>query len=249
MDKPEQSIEEMEKALNTTNGEETVIDTTPVVEEQTTEETPEAETEEASKEEAEAEETVKEEPKKGASTRIRELSGEVKSLKQRLGEVTGRIGAIPTQQYQPQVDLDSEVTPEQYRQHVLQQADSIVQLRMKQSETMNRIENESSDVMRKYPQLDPENESFDEELSGTITDAIEAQVKLNPYSTSVKSIADKLMKPFNRAVDNGVAQEKETIARQVSETALRPTNVRKQEKSASEKSIADLEAELGVLQA
>lgn len=238
-----------EMALNQTNGEETVVDTTPVVEEQTAEETPVESTEPASTEETPVEETDQEEPKKGAEKRIRELNGQVKSLKQRLSEISNGNGEIPTQEFAPQVDLGSEVTPEQYRQHVLQEADAVVQLRMKQSESLSRIQSESSSVMRKYPQLDPESDSFDKELSETVTDAIEAQVKLNPYSTSVSSIADKLMKPFIKAVNNGVAQEKETIARQVSETALRPTNVRKQEKSASEKSIAELEAELGVIQA
>jgi len=241
-------MEQDEMALNQTNTEESVVDTTPVAEEQTAEETPIEEPKEASKEETVVEETDQKEPKKGAEKRIRELNGEVKSLKQRLEEVTGGNGEIPTQQFQPQVDLDSEVTPDQYRQHILQQADAIVQLRMKQTESLNRIASESSEVERKYPQLDPDNEAFDKELSETITDAIEAQIKVNPYSTSVLKVADKLMKPFMRAVNNGVAQEKETIARQVSESALRPTNVRKQEKSASEKSIAELEAELGIVQ-
>lgn len=237
-----------EQALNPTIGEETNVEATPAIEEQTAEETPAESAEVAPQTEEVVEETDQKEPKKGAEKRIRELNGQVKSLKQRLEEVTGGNGEIPTQQFAPQVDLDSEVTPEQYRQHVLQQADAIVQLRMKQSESMNRIASESAEVERKYPQLDPDNEAFDKELSETITEAIEAQIKLNPYSTSVKSIADKLMKPFMRAVNNGVAQEKETIARQVSETALRPTNVRKQEKSANEKSIAELEAELGIIQ-
>ena len=240
--------DEEQMALNQTNGEEPVVDTTPVVEEQTAEETPTETSEVAPQSEEVVEETDKKEPKKGAENRIRELNGEVKSLKQRLQEITGGNGEIPTQQFAPQVDLDAEVTPEQYRQHVLQQADAIVQLRMKQSESLNRIANESAEVERKYPQLDPDNEAFDKELSETITEAIEAQIKLNPYTTSVKSIADRLMKPFMKAVNNGVAQEKETIARQVSETALRPTAVRKQEKSASEKSIAELEAELGIIQ-
>lgn len=237
-----------EQALNTTNVEENVVDTSPVVEEQTAEEAPIESTEPASEEETTEVETDQR-PKKGASKRIGELVGEVKSLKQRLAEITEGTGEIPTQQYQPQIDLDSEVTPDQYRQHILQQADSIVQLRLKQSEALSRIDKESHEVMKAYPQLDPESEHFDKELSETISEAIEAQVKLNPYSASVKKFADKLMKPFVKAVSNGVAQEKETITRQVSESALRPTNVRKVEKTASEMSISELEARLGITQA
>lgn len=102
--------------------------------------------------------------------------------------------------------------------------------------------------MRAYPQLDPESDQFDKELSETISEAIEAQVKLNPYSASVKKFADRLMKPFVKAVSNGVAKEKETITRQVSESALRPTSVRKPEKTAAEMSIAELEARLEKVQ-
>jgi hypothetical protein len=244
-------MENDEMALNQTNTEESVVDTTPVVEEQTAEETPIESTEPASEEEAVVEETDQQ-VKKGAQKRIRELSGEVKTLRQRLNEVTGQDGNDQPH-YQPQqpqtLDLDGEVTPEQYRQHVLQQADNIVQLRLKQSEALSRIDKESQEVIQKYPQLDPESDDFDQDLNVSILEAIEAQVKLNPYSTSVKSIADKLMKPYLKAVSTGVEQEKATITKQVAETALRPTQVRKVEKSLNEMSIDELEAKLGIVQA
>src|SRR3990170_4525706 len=182
-----------EMALNQTNTEASVVDTTPVVEEQTAEETTVESSELASPQEETVVETDQK-PKKGDNQRIGELVGEVKSLKQRLSEITAGNGEIPAQQFQPQIDLDSEVTPDQYRQHVMQQADSLVQIRLKQSEAVSRIDRESQEVMRAYPQLDPESEQFDKELSETISEAIEAQVKLNPYSASVKKFADKLMK-------------------------------------------------------
>ncbi len=242
-------MQDEQTALNQINGEETIVDTTPVVEEQTAEETPVETTEQASEGESNEVETDQIE-KKGAQSRIRELAGEVKSLKQKLAEATVPSEYSPAQQFpQPQIDLNEEVTPEQYRQHVMQQADTIVQLRLKQSEAINRISQESVQVEKKYPQLDPDSDQFDKELSETISDAIEAQVKLNPYSTSVKSVADKLMRPYLKAISNGVAQEKETIAKQVSESALRPTTVRKAEKTATEMSIAELEAKLGIIQA
>lgn len=234
-------------AVNQPNAEESVVNTTPVVEEQTPEEVTQETTEQASEEESRAKETGQ--SKKGASARIHELNSKVKSLTQRLQEVTGGNGEIPTQQPPQPIDFDNEVSPEQYRQHVLQQADSIVQIRLKQSEALGRIEKESIEVIKAYPQLDPDSDQFDKDLSETISEAIEAQVKLNPYSASVKKFADRLMKPFAKAVSNQVAQERETITRQASESALRPTNVRKQEKSAGEKSIKELEAELGIVQA
>jgi hypothetical protein len=237
-----------EQALNPQVGEETTLDATPAIENETTEETPIESSETAIPQEETVVET-EQKPKKGANARIGELTGEIKSLKQRLQEVTSGNGAIPTPQPNSAIDLDSgEVTPEQYRLHVMQQASNLVDLKMKQSEAINRISNESAEVMRAYPQLDPESDQFDKELSETVSEAIEAQVKLNPYSASVKQFADRLMKPLMKAVQNGVAQEKETITRQVSESALRPTSIRKPEKTVGEMSIAELEAKLGIYQ-
>jgi hypothetical protein len=235
-----------EVALPQVEGEETPETTTPVVEEKTAEETPETTTEGAPEEEVAEVETEPKAPKKGANARIGELVGEVKSLKQRLAEVTAPGVSTPPMSNQA-INLDAEVTPEQYRQHVLQTAGQMVDLKMKQSEAISRIDKESSEVMRAYPQLDPDSDSFDKELSETVSEAIEAQVRLNPYSASVKKFADKLMKPFNKAVSNGVAQEKETITKQVSQSALRPTAIRTPEKKTEEMSIAELEAKLGIV--
>lgn len=237
-------MENNEMALNQTNTEESVVNTTPVVEEQTAGETPIESSEVAPQTEEVVEET---DQKKGAQSRIRELAGEVKSLKQRLSEATSE----SEYKFTPprQIDLNEEVTPEQYRQHVMQQADALVQLRLKQSESLSKVAQESSDVEKIYPQLDPSSDQFDPELSETISDAIEAQLKLAPYSTSVKKVAEKLMKPYLRSISNGVAQEKETIAKQVSQSALRPTQVRQPEKTAADMTEAELEAKLGIVQA
>lgn len=235
--------ENKDMALNQANGEETVVNTTPVVEEQTAEETSNESQEVAPQAEEVVEET---DQKKGAQNRIRELAGEVKSLKERLSQATSE-SEYPFTPPKP-IDLSEEVTPEQYRQHVMQQADALVQLRLKQSEALSRIAQESSEVEKIYPQLDKDSDQFDKELSETISDAIEAQLKVNPYSTSVKKVAEKLMKPYLRSISNGVAKEKETIAKQVSESALRPTSVRQPEKTAETMSIAELEAKLGIVQ-
>lgn len=235
-----------ELALNPIEGEETPVITPPVDEQQTAEETPIDSVAEASETEDTVVETEPKVPKKGANARIGELVGEVKSLKQRLAEVTAPEASNPPVPSQA-INLDAEVTPEQYRQHVLQTASNMVDLKLKQSEAISRIDKESLEVMRAYPQLDPDSDKFDKELSETISEAIEAQVKLNPYSASVKKFADRLMKPFIKAVSNGVAQEKETITKQVSESALRPTAIRTPEKTAADLSIAELEAKLGIV--
>lgn len=194
---------------------------------------------------------------KGANQRIRELNQRVKaseekakSLAERLAEVTQPTGLGQDKPaYKPQLEPGTEITPEQYQDDVAKTAQSRVDLAIAQNNAINRINNESSAVVVKYPQLDPESEHFDKELSDAVTEATEAQVRLNPYSASVIKIVDKLMKPYKGAVAKEVSQVSENIAKQASETALRPTSVRQPEKPAKEKSIAELEQELGVVNA
>jgi len=228
---------------------------TPSVSEETTEEvtteetTPEIKTEEVPKEETETGES----PKKGYSERVRELNTRAKeaeakaeSLAQRLEALTGS-NEPQGQPYSPQVEPGSEVSPDQYRQDVMRSADSLVQLRFKQQETLGKINKDAMTAVKKYPQLDPDSDSFDKDLSDSITEAVEAHVKADPYKASVGSFVDRLMKPYNRAVTKEVGQATEKLAKQVSEAALRPTQNRAVEKNTNDKSIAELEAELGIV--
>jgi len=126
-------------------------------------------------------------------------------------------------------------------------ARSLVELEVKKSEAINRINNEAAEVVRKYPELDPESDDFNRELSDTVTEAVEAHVKANPFSASVKGFVAKLMKPYQGAVTKEVGKANEQLAKQVSSAALKPTSVSKKEKSASEKTIEELERELGIV--
>jgi hypothetical protein len=211
-------------------------------------------------------ETV-EEPKKGAQARIRELNQKAKlaeerarSLEERLAEVTKPVGFQGTQipQFNPQepivadgeeisvAELNKRIAARE--QSILSQADARAELRQRQSEAVSRINNEAGEVVRNYPELDPDSEDFNKELSDSITEATEAYIRSNPYSASVKTFVAKLMKPYKGAVTREAGQVRENIAKQASQTALRPTSVSKQEKTAGEKSIAELEQELGLVQ-
>lgn len=227
---------------------------------QTTEEVAQDQDQEASETDLRGTETA--ESNKGANQRIRELNNKAKaaeqraiqaeeraqSLSERLAEINEPIGFQGhTPQYSPQYQPGEEITQERLQADVTQAANAIVELRIKQNNAINRINNEAMDVVRKYPQLDPDSDSFDKELSESITEATEAHIRQQPYSASPKKFVEKMMKPYLRAVDNEVGKVTENIAKQVSETALRPTSVRKPEKSASEKSVAELEQELGIV--
>lgn len=222
--------------------------------EQTTEEVKEPEAEVATEEQGTKTET--EESNKGANQRIRELNQRAKdaeakaqSLAERLAEISEPIGSqeqnVPSY---PQYNEGEEISPERYQGDVNKTAAALVDIRIKQNNAINRIQNESLDAVRKYSQLDPENDNFDKELSDTVTEATEAYVRNNPYSASVGKFVDRLMKPYLGSVAKEVGKQTENIAKNVSDAALRPTSIRKGEKPASEKSIAELEQELGIVQ-
>lgn len=212
--------------------------------------------------EVEAEETPAESeaPKKGAQARIRELAKQkksaesrastaeerAKSLEERIAALTTPVGAAPQGQFTPQIDPGQDVTPEQYRDHVLGTASAMVELKIKQSEAINRINNETGEVVRLYPQLDPSSDEYDPELSDAVTEATEAHIRQNPYSASPKKFVEKLMRPYKRSVTKEVGKETANIAKQVAESAARPTAVTvKSGKSDAEKTLAELEQELG----
>lgn len=239
-------------------------------------ETPvEVELTEETKPEVKVEET-EEVPKKGAAKRIRTLNSqkneavkkaekaEVKaeSLADKLAALTGSVeprAEIPPTQ--PQEDLGPIVKPgeeidvneldirlRKRDANILRQAAAIAELKSKQGEAITRINSEAEDVVRKYPELDPKHESFNKELSETISEATDAYVSKSPYTASVSKFVDRLMKPYKGAVSKEVGKATKTIAKQVSGAALKPTSIRKGEKKASEKSIKQLEKDLGVVQ-
>lgn len=258
------------QALNQ-EGEENILDTTPVSEQEASEDISEPEEEAEVTAEAESKEEEKEtegEPKKGYSQRIRELvkekkeaEAEAKSLAERLAELTAvEPKAEYNQQNYPQaepivtpgeeIDADELNRRLADREHkILQRADALSQLRSKQAEAVNRINNEATEVVKLYPELDPDDDNFDEELSNSITEAVEGYVSKNPYDAKVRQYVDKLMKPYKRAVTKEVGKVTENLAKQVSETALRPTSIRQEEKKSEDMTPEELEEKLGIIQA
>jgi hypothetical protein len=241
-------------ALNEDAGEETSEPTTPVDEPITTEEDSEPEVEATAETDGEEKETV-DSSHKGANARIRELNAKAKSaeekaqsLAEKLAELTDQGRSYePQAQYQPQVEPGAEISQEQYRNDIMNTANSIVELKLKQNDAINRIDNEAQQVMRDYPELDPDSDTFDRELSDSINEAVVAHVTRNPYSASPKEFVTKMMKPYRRAVAKGVGKETENIARQVSQSAVRPTAVSSKEKTDSELTVEELEAKYGLV--
>ena len=247
------------------SGDETATEESPT-QEQTAGEVEQPEVEVTAETEGETTETV-ESKKKGYEARVRELNARAKdaeakaqSLAEKLAELTSgsTTGDFQIPQYNPQEPLiaageEIDVNELNKRQSereakILQQMRAEAELGRKQSEAIGRINNEALDSVRKYPELDPDSDSYNSELSETVTEAVEAYVKANPYSASVLKFVDKLMKPYKGAVTKEVGEASENLAKQVSQGALKPTSIRKVEKTAREKTIEELEQELGIVQ-
>jgi hypothetical protein len=202
---------------------------------------------------------------KGAAQRIKELNQRAKAAETKVSSLEEKIAELtrtdepagytkpafnpqePIVQPGEEIDvneLNRRITDREQR--LLEQAEARIELKSRQQDAITRHRNETAEVLQAYPQLNPKSNEFDPELSETVTEAIESHLKANPYTASVKKFADKLMKPYQRAVAKEVGQATENIAKQVSEAAIRPTSVRKGEKTAADMSIAELEAKLGI---
>lgn len=251
------SMDDIDPTLNN-EVEETTVETPSVEEPNTGEvETSDEESNSTEIEETQEETTEPDEsPKKGAQSRIRELNAKAKrseerakSLEQQIAELTGSVEPqSPGAPYTPQIPDNGEVSPEQYKQDVLNTAESMVNLRIKQSEAINRINNESNQVIHLYPQLNPDSDQFDSELSKDVTEQVLELVKASPYTASPKKIVERMMRSQQKAVTKEVGKVSENLAKQVSQSATRPTSVSSSgKKSYEDKSIQELEAELGVV--
>jgi len=266
------------KVLNETAEPETAEAESPTVEtndvEVQADESPASETEVEESAEQPAEE-VDQPPKKGAESRIRELNAEAKkakaeaqqersekeSLARKIQELTGSVEPkdyVPNNNgynpNQPLVAPGEEVTQEELQarvarrdQWLLQQADNMARFREAQRDTYTRINNESMETEKAYPQLNPDSEQYDSELSNSIAEASLAFVKTNPTG-SLKKFVDGLMKPYQRSLERSVASQQTEIAKQASQSAMRPNQVPSNtEKSVEDMDLKELEKKLGIV--
>jgi len=233
-------------------------------------ETTEADSTEKTKVETEVE------SKKSASHRIRELNEEknlaveeavrakeqVRSLEDKIAEITGHNVPTGENQYNPPAFGETEPEPivkpgEEYIDpQVLEErlkardeanfkrTQALIELQSARERNFERINKEAQSAVKKYPELDPDSEQFDKDLSDTITEATEAYVKANPLG-SVKTFVDRLIKPYKRSIDQAVGEQKEVLTKQASQGALRPTQVPKGEKPFEELSLKEMEERLG----
>lgn len=183
---------------------------------------------------------------KGAEKRIHKLVDErdeyrrqVDDLSSKLAELTAQPdtqGAYP-QEYQSESG-ERELTIDDLR--------TIARLEVEKERTIARINQEAREAQKFYPELDKKSDAFDPEVNEAVTTAVWLEIQRDP-GKSVTELTDKYMKPYLKAAERAVGREKEALARQVSESTLRPSNIKAEGKKLHEKSIAELEQELEMI--
>ena len=248
-------MDDQDKALNQEGEIDTTQSTTPVEEETT-----EVQEEEASPETTE--ESTKKETKKGYSQRVRELNQRAKeaetkaqSLEEKLAEMTASLKPgdnIPNfDPLTPLVKPGEELTAEELNsrqvereKELMKRQSQISYLQSQQVTTLDRINREAKESVKKYSELDPNSENFDRELSETLTEAAEAYVRANPQK-SLETFVDKQMKFYKRAASREAKVESEEIAKQADQSAVRPSAAKSEDKKFEYKTIEEMEATLG----
>jgi hypothetical protein len=207
-------------------------------------------------EESESPEEGDEQSKKGAQARIRELNSKYKEEKTRAERLDEQIAKLTGQNQSPQFQEDllqqreqyesGEITAEELEQRILAKAQRLTEFAMERDKHVRRVNEEAVQVMQLHPELDPDSEAFDQDLSDSITQAGLAYVQQNP-TASLKDYVNKLMKPYKRSVTNRVGEIADTVTRQAAEKALRPASTPKGDKRIEDMSEKELEDKLGIV--
>lgn len=192
--------------------------------------------------------------KKGAQSRIRELNEETKAAKAEAASLKKQIEELTTAR-QPQqtweqlnqplkTDDSGQVDATEFEKSVLAKAAAIADLKLAQSQHVARVNSEAEKVMEEYSVLNPDDDSYDPDLSESVTGAALAYVQANP-TKSLKKFVDGLMKPYTRSISKQVGGMQEIITKQAAETALRPSSTPKGEKKFEDLSLKEMEERLG----
>jgi hypothetical protein len=188
----------------------------------------------------------KESNRKTADSRIRELVAEKKEAEAKaesLAEQVKKFTAPQPQTYTPApASEDGELTYEE----LMRRQDALIQIRLAQQDNIHRVQSEATEAIKAYPELDPESDSFDSELSEAISKATLSHIQANP-TAPVREFVTSLMKPYKRAVERQAAGQAEALTKQASQQAMRPTQVQEQEKPFSELSLDEMRAKLEVV--
>ena len=199
----------------------------------------------------ETQDTEGEKKVSGAEKRIHKLVDErdsarqeAQSLSAKLAELTAGASAQPGNMPQNQPSNGESQGGE--RELTIDDLRTIARLEVEKERTIGRINSEAKEAQAKHPELDPSSDRFDADINEAVTTAVELEIRANP-TKSVKELTERYMRPYRKAAERAVGEQQKTLAKQASETALRPSNVKPTNKSLADKTLEELEAELEIV--
>lgn len=238
------------QAENTTVAEDSNVDASPAVEEQTSEEQVTEGQSEQEQVEAPDTETQSESERKPtrAERRIRDLVEENKRLKEQSNQFSPQDQSLQFPQYEP----GEEIQPERLQQDVVQTANAIAQLQtqnqIQQFEARTNLDKDVEVLPAKFPELDENSPNYNPVLEEKISEAYKARAfkngQLDP-SVRLADVAQDFIDVARAAAKQSSADMRNAVAKQADETAVRPTTSAKSEKTPDDMSIEELEAKLG----
>lgn len=213
--------------------------------------------------EEKSEETDSPEPekasKKSAQGRIKQLNNELKQERQKRSAIEEQIESImeenkrnpfsplnmpnPTQGRLAQPNERGEITYEDYQRDVQNNAKAAVEAVLSQQQ----LKREALEVVRENPELDPNSESFDPDLSEAITEAVAAKHRLSS-NLSIRETVNKLLKPYKKAAEKAIDSQKRDLVSQVASGGIRPgssPSPESENKQFEELSLEEMESKLG----
>lgn len=160
------------------------------------------------------------------ANKVKEKDAELNSLREQLGKnKPGDFLDEDTPSYEPA--SDKEITFEDYQKHVMSAADNLVKQRMKQyveqSERIQNFEKGVNALESKYPELNPDSENYDDNLSDTITKLYQKSSKANP-DLNVVDFVDSVMNLRTSGMKKGQETASAALAKQEASQAVTPSS-------------------------
>ena len=116
------------------------------------------------------------------------------------------------------------ITVDDYKRDVLQTADIVVQARLKQFAKANEIQSDLQKLESKYEELNPESDSYSEELSVKLSKLFNAQLKAEPR-VKLETFVDDIMALRKGGEEKGKAEVTAKVVEQKAEEAISPSEV------------------------
>lgn len=185
----------------------------------------------------------------GAEKRIHKLVDERDQARQEAQDLSSKLAELTAQAttspgYNPTNQPSNGESQGGERELTIDDLRTIARLEVEKERTINRINLEASEAQKIHPELDKDSDKFDPDINEAVTSAVWLEVQRDP-SQSVKKLTEKYMKPYRKAAERAVGEEKKVLTQQVNDEVLRPSNVKPVNKSFAEKSLEEMEAELG----